>query len=84
VIKINSDGAIQVSSGIAGTRIIARGRSSFQGASCKTYEGVRDPLPIEALALGDAVLYAVSRGIERVVFEVDYTLLVRHWQDRTI
>lgn len=82
VIKINLDGAIQISSEIAGTRIIARERSSFRGTSCKTYEGVRKT--IEALALGDAVLYAVSRGIERVVFEVDCAVLVRHWQDRNI
>jgi hypothetical protein len=78
VIKINSDGAIQLSLGMAGSGIVARAGFLFRGALCKSYEGVLDHLTIEALALRDAILYAASRGFERVQFEVDCAVLVKH------
>jgi hypothetical protein len=40
IIKFNSDGAIQSSSGMAGVGIVARAGSVFRGAMCKTYTGL--------------------------------------------
>jgi hypothetical protein len=40
-----------------------------------------DPLTIEALALRDAVTFAVSKDFHRVVFEVDCAELVRLWKE---
>jgi hypothetical protein len=61
VVKLNSDGAIQSTLGVAGNGVVARDSVGFCCAMCKNYEGVDDPLTIEALALRDAVGFAKSR-----------------------
>jgi ribonuclease HI len=82
VVKINSDGAINVNDNLAATGAVAREGVVFRGATGKTYRGVSDPLTVESLAFRDAVVYARSRGFTNVVFEVDSEDLVRLWQNR--
>jgi hypothetical protein len=82
VVKLNSDGAIQATLGVAGSGVVARDSVGFCGAMCKNYEGVDDPLTIEALALRDAVVFAKSRQYQQIVCEVDCSNLVRHWLGR--
>jgi hypothetical protein len=77
VVKLNSDGAIQATP--TGSGVVARDSVGFCGAMCKNYEGVDDPLTIEALPLRDAVVFAKSRQYQQIVCEVDCSNLVRHW-----
>jgi hypothetical protein len=81
VVKINSDGAVNVNDNLAATGAVAREGVVFRGATGKTYRGVSDPLTVESLAFRD-VVYARSRGFTNVVFEVDSEDLVRLWQIR--
>jgi hypothetical protein len=64
--------------------VIARDSSSFLAAKCKVYQGISDPLCIEAIALTYAVALAVVRGYERVICETDCEVLLKHWVDRVI
>jgi hypothetical protein len=79
VVKLNSDGAIQAALGVAGSGVVARDSVGSCGAMCKNYEGVDDPLTIEALALR---VFAKSRQYQQIVCEVDCSNLVRHWLGR--
>ncbi|KAM0824603.1 hypothetical protein ACQ4PT_070100 [Festuca glaucescens] len=81
-VKINSDGAFNVSENLAATGVVAREGLLYRGAMGKTYRGISDPLIIETLALRDAVTYARDRGFSRVVFEVDSENLVHLWHNR--
>jgi hypothetical protein len=81
-VKINSDGAFNVTDNLAATGAIAREGLVFRGATSKIYRGVSDPLFIESLALRDAVIFARGRCFSRVVFEVDSEDLVRLWHNR--
>jgi hypothetical protein len=76
VVKLNSDGAIQATP--TGSGVVARDSVGFCGAMCTNYEGVDDPLTIEALPLHD-VVFAKSRQYQEIVCEVDCSNLVRHW-----
>jgi ribonuclease HI len=82
VVKINSDGDVNVNDNLAATGVVAREGVVFRGATGKTYRGVSDPLTVESLAFRDDVVYARSRGFTNVVFEVDSEDLVRLWQNR--
>jgi hypothetical protein len=81
-VKINLDGAFNVSDNLAATGAVARERIVFCGATSKTYRGVSDPLINESLALRDAIIFARGRGFSRAVFEVDSEDLVRLWHNR--
>jgi hypothetical protein len=72
-VKVNSDGAFQVDQGHASTWIVARDGTCFCGARCKIYEGIIDPLIIEALALRDGCVLAVDKDFTRL------TKLVKLW-----
>ena len=81
-IKINSDGALRNEDSIGASGVVARDANSFRGAACKVYEGISEPLIIDALALRDVVASAVQQGFPQVVFEVDCAVLLQHWNDR--
>ena len=81
-VKLNSDAAIRSENNLAATAIVARSSSCFLGAMDRAYEGILDPLIVEALALRDAAAFAVQKGFSKVLFEVDCADLVRHWQGR--
>ena len=82
IVKINSDGGFQVDQGLASTGVVARDGAGFCGARCKIYEGIVDPLTIEALALRDGCVLAVDKGFTRLIFEVDSEELVKSWNER--
>ena len=82
-VKLNSDGAMRIEDEVAAPGTVARDDTSFRGAAAKVYKVISDPLIIEALALRDAFVYLVERNFQRVVFDVDSTLLVQHWNNRT-
>ena len=84
VVKLNSDGAICLESGLASTGVVVREGLNFRGAGGKMYRGISDPLVIEALALRDAALYAVEKGFGIVMFEVDCLELVKLWNNRSM
>ncbi|CAH9145169.1 unnamed protein product [Cuscuta epithymum] len=79
VVKINSDGALCLDDNIAGSGVVARDCVGFRGAACRSYIGISNPLTIEALALRDAVTFVVNRGFNQVIFEVDCSDLLWHW-----
>jgi hypothetical protein len=82
VIKVNSDGAIRSDAGIASTGGVARDTDGFKSAWCRLYQGITDPLIIEALALRDAVVAARSQGFDKIIAETDSAELVRLWMER--
>jgi ribonuclease HI len=81
-VKLNSDGAIQVDSGYAASGVVARDNVSFLAATCRSYQGLSDSLSVEAVALRDAVMLAVKRGYQKLIFETDCTELLKHWDNR--
>jgi hypothetical protein len=82
VIKVNSDGVIRSDAGIASTGGVARDTDGFKSAWCRFYQGITDPLIIEALALRDAVAAARSQGFVKIIVETDSSELVRLWMER--
>jgi hypothetical protein len=84
VVKINLDGAIREIDGRAASRVVARDHNTFLGVSTKVYEGVLQPLIVEALAARDACVYDVKRGFDRVVLVTDCQILMKHWVERKI
>jgi hypothetical protein len=80
VIKINSDGAICVEHGRAGSGGVARDALGFRGAWAKVYTRVQDPFIAETLPMCDAFLFARARGYQEVMFETDCQELVRCWE----
>jgi hypothetical protein len=77
LIKLNSDSVVRIEQGVAGGGGVARDEHGFKGAWCKIYEGIVDPLSIEALAFRDAVSFAKQRGFTRILCESDCDELVR-------
>jgi ribonuclease HI len=84
VVKINLDGAICEIDGRAASGVVARDNNTFLGASTKVYEGVREPLIVEALAARDACAYAIRRGFDKIVLATDCQVLMNHWAERNI
>ena len=54
----------------------------FLGAWCKPFDGVSDPLIMEALSLREGVRFATLRGFQHVIMEVDCLELVSLWETR--
>jgi hypothetical protein len=77
VIKLNTDSAVLVDDGRAAARVVVRNNGGFIMATAKVYEGIVDPLIIEALALRDACTLAAEKGYERVIFESDCEVLIK-------
>ena len=82
MIKINVDGAINSLAGVGGAGGVARSDSAFLGAWSKSYEGVSDPLIMEALSLRDCVRFAQLRGFRKVTIETDCLEVVNLWHSR--
>jgi hypothetical protein len=61
-IKINTDGGLSCETRRGGVGGVARSSSSYLGAWSKPYQGISDPLIVEALALRDGVIFANLRG----------------------
>jgi hypothetical protein len=78
VVKINFDGAICEIDSRAASGVVARDHNTFIGATTKVYEGVLEPLIVEALAARDACVYDVQRGFDRVVLVTDCQVLMKH------
>jgi ribonuclease HI len=81
-VKLNLDGAICIQEGTSGSGGVARDATGFRGAWSKVYQGISDPLCAEAMAFRDAVLFAQARNFRSVIFETDYSELVRCWEAR--
>jgi hypothetical protein len=62
IVKINSDGSLQLGTGMTSSGLVARDDRSFRGASCKICASISNHRVAEALSLRDAVSYAVERG----------------------
>jgi ribonuclease HI len=84
VIKINMDGAVRLDQGVAGGGGVAGDSQGFRGAWCRLYQGISDPLCIEALAVRDAVVFASQQGFCRLVIETDCQELVKLWKERQV
>jgi hypothetical protein len=84
VIKINTDGAVRLDQGVAGGGGVAGDSQGFRGAWCRLYQGISDPLCIEALAVRDAVVFASQQGFCRLVIETDCQELVKLWKERQV
>jgi hypothetical protein len=86
MLKINTDGGLSMDArrGVAGG--VVRSHSAYLGAWSKPYEGITDPLIIEAwitdpliieaLTLRDGVIFAKFRGFPKVVMETDSLELI--------
>ena len=61
--------------------MVARDVLGFRGAVTRIYREISDPLIIEALALRDAVSYAVEKDFGKIILEVDCSELVKHWHN---
>ncbi|KAE8778169.1 Alanyl-tRNA synthetase [Hordeum vulgare] len=81
-IKINTDGNISMEARRGGDGGVARTRSSFLAAWCKSYPGITDPLIAEALPLRDGVLFMHLRGYVEVGFATDNLEIVNLWNSR--
>ena len=81
-IKINTDGALDPGTRNGGGGGVARSHNSFLGAWCKPFDGVTDPLIIEALALREGVIFAQLRGFSHVILEVDCLEVCDLWNSR--
>jgi hypothetical protein len=84
IVKINFDGAICEIDSRAVSGVVARDHNTSIGATTKVYEGVLEPLIVEALAARDACVYDVKRGFDRVVLVTDCQVLMKHWVERKI
>jgi ribonuclease HI len=76
VMKINTDGGLLMDARRGGAGGVARSHSAYLGAWSKPYEGITDPLIVEALALRDGVIFAKLRGFPKVVMETDSLELI--------
>ena len=61
---------------------MARDADGFRSAWCRSYQGITDPLIIEALALRDAVVAAHNQNFEKIIAETDCAELVGLWLER--
>uniref|UniRef100_A0A453C674 RNase H type-1 domain-containing protein n=2 Tax=Aegilops tauschii subsp. strangulata TaxID=200361 RepID=A0A453C674_AEGTS len=83
VVKITTDGALNLVEGRGGAGGVARSSTAFLGAWSKPYLGVStDPLIIEAFSLREGVRFATLRGFLHVIIEVDCLELVTLWRTR--
>uniref|UniRef100_A0ACD5Y1Z1 Uncharacterized protein n=1 Tax=Avena sativa TaxID=4498 RepID=A0ACD5Y1Z1_AVESA len=76
VVKVNSDGAVRLSEGLAASGGVARDGDGFRSAWCRVYQGITEPLTIEALTVRDAVAAARAQNFERIIAETDSSELV--------
>jgi hypothetical protein len=83
-IKINVDGAINGQDMVPESGGVARdsSRRLREGAWCKPYPGIVDPLTSEALALRDVVVFARGLSFNRILVETDFSELVRLWKNK--
>ena len=81
-VKVNCDGAINVSSGTGGAGGVARSSSALLAAWSKPLPGVTDPLVAESLSLREGVIFAHLRGFEHVIMETDCLEVVNLWNTR--
>jgi hypothetical protein len=73
---VRSDQGFGATGGVAGDG------EGFRGAWCRVYQGIVDPLIIEALAFRDAIYFAEQRNLLKITCESDCEDLVRLWRDR--
>ncbi|PNT68773.1 uncharacterized protein LOC112271862 [Brachypodium distachyon] len=83
VVKINSDGAIVEEEARAASGLVARNEGGVMVARSRVYQGISDPLIVEALALRDACCLAKEKAFQRVILETDCAELVRLWRARS-
>ena len=82
MIKITTDGALNVAEGRGGAGGIARSVSALLGAWCKPFGDISDPLIMEALSMREGTLFAKLRGLSHVIMETDCQELVQLWHTR--
>ena len=80
VIKLNTDGAIDISKGCASPGIVVRDHlGRLIACRCIQYVGISEPFVAELLACRDAILLAIEKGWSSIVLETDCQLIVRDW-----
>uniref|UniRef100_A0ACD5XZE4 Uncharacterized protein n=1 Tax=Avena sativa TaxID=4498 RepID=A0ACD5XZE4_AVESA len=81
-VKINTDGDVSAQELKGGGGGVARSHTAFLGAWSKPYDGVTDPLIMEALSLRDGVIFARLRSFSHLVIETDCLEVVDLWTSR--
>jgi ribonuclease HI len=82
IIKINTDGSINVDGGQGGVGGVARSAARLVGAWSKPLHGITDPLIAESLVVREGVRFAKLRGFYHVVMETDCLEAVQLWNTR--
>jgi hypothetical protein len=87
-VKVNIDGAINVSDDNGGAGGVARSASCLFGAWSKPLRGITYPLIAECMVVCDDVLFAKIQGLTHVIMETDYLEVVNrsntHYNSRSI
>jgi hypothetical protein len=82
IIKLNLDGVIRSTDGTTASGGVSRDEDSFRCAWRKMYQGITDPLTIEALVLRDAVRLALDENYDQIIAETNSSELARLWSEQ--
>ena len=77
MVKITTDGALNVAEGRGGAGSIARSTSALLGSWCKLFVEISDPFLMEAISMREGVLFAKLRGLSHVIMKIDCQELVQ-------
>ena len=77
MVKITTDGALNIAEGRGGAGGVARSSSALLGSWCKPFVEISNPFLMEAISMREGVLFAKLRGLSHVIMKIDCQELVQ-------